>query len=99
MRTREEHVRGVVTQLSPQSITVQTTGTKTTTLKVTAKTTFQLAGKAATLADLKVGDRVVIDVSRNHPTLCSSRSGQAQKGARKARHRVYKLAEADENRR
>ena len=57
-----EHVRGVVTQLSPQSITVQTTGKKTTTLKVTAKTTFQLAGKAATLADLKVGDRVVIDV-------------------------------------
>ena len=57
-----EHVRGVVTQLSPQSITVQTTGKKTTTLKVTAKTTFQLAGKAATLADLKVGDRVVVDV-------------------------------------
>jgi hypothetical protein len=57
-----EHVRGVVTQLSPQSITLQTTGKKTTTLKVTAKTTFQLAGKAATLADLKVGDRVVIDV-------------------------------------
>jgi hypothetical protein len=57
-----EHVRGVVTQLSPQTITLQTTGKKTTTLKVTAKTTFQLAGKAATLADLKVGDRVVIDV-------------------------------------
>ena len=57
-----EHVRGVVTQLSPQSITVQTTAKKTTSLKVTAKTTFQLAGKAATLADLKVGDRVVIDV-------------------------------------
>jgi hypothetical protein len=57
-----EHVRGVVTQLSPQSITIQTTGKKMTTLKITAKTTFQLAGKAATLADLKVGDRVVIDV-------------------------------------
>ena len=57
-----EHVRGVVTQLSPQSITLQTTAKKTTTLKITGKTTFQLAGKAATLADLKVGDRVVIDV-------------------------------------
>ena len=54
-----EHVRGVVTQLSPRSITVQTTGKKTTTLKVTAKTTFQLAGKAATLFDLKVGDRIL----------------------------------------
>lgn len=57
-----EHVRGVVTQLSPQSITVQTTDKKTTTLKVTEKTTFQLAGKVAHLADLKVGDRVVVDV-------------------------------------
>jgi len=57
-----EHVRGVVTELSPQSITVQTTDKKTTTLKVTGKTTFQRAGKAATLADLKVGDRVVVDV-------------------------------------
>jgi YtkA-like len=57
-----EHVRGVVTQVSPQSITVQTTGTKTTTLKVTEKTTFQLAGKTAHLTDLKVGDRVVVDV-------------------------------------
>jgi hypothetical protein len=57
-----EHVRGVVIQLSPQSIAVQTTDKKTAILKVTAKTTFQLAGKAATLADLKVGDRVVVDV-------------------------------------
>jgi hypothetical protein len=57
-----EHVRGVVTQVSPQSITVQTTDKKTTTLKVTSKTTFQLGGKTAHLADLKVGDRVVVDV-------------------------------------
>ena len=57
-----DHIRGVVTQLSPQSITVQTADKKTTTLKVTEKTTFQLAGKAARLADLKVGDRVVLDV-------------------------------------
>jgi len=57
-----EHVRGVVTQLSPQSIAVQTTDKKTAILRVTAKTTFQLAGKPATLADLKVGDRVVVDV-------------------------------------
>src|SRR3954471_19744179 len=57
-----EHVRGVVTQLSPQSITVQTTAKNSTTLKLTDKTTFQLAGKTAHLTDLKVGDRVVVDV-------------------------------------
>ena len=57
-----EHLRGVVTQLSPQAITIETTGKKTRTLNVTKKTTFQLAGKAAQPADLKVGDRVVVDV-------------------------------------
>jgi hypothetical protein len=57
-----EHVRGVVTELSPKSIVVQTTDKKTANLGETAKTTFQLAGKPATLADLKIGDRVVIDV-------------------------------------
>jgi hypothetical protein len=57
-----DHVRGVVTQISQQSITVQTTDKKTTTLKLTGKTTYQRAGKAAHLADLKVGDRVVVDV-------------------------------------
>lgn len=57
-----EHIRGVVTELSPQSITLQTADKKATTLKLTEKTTFQLAGKVAHLADLKVGDRVVVDV-------------------------------------
>ena len=96
-----EHVRGVVTQLSPQSITVQTTGKKTTTLKVTAKTTFQLAGKAATLADLKVGDRVVIDVPEksSDALLVQIGTSPAGRAREETRHRVHELAEADENRR
>ena len=57
-----EHVRGVVTNISPKSITVQTTEKATKTLTLTDKTTFQQAGKAAHLSDLKVGDRVVVDV-------------------------------------
>jgi len=57
-----EHVRGVVTQISAQSITVQTAAKATKTLTLTNKTTFQRAGKSAQLADVKVGDRVVIDV-------------------------------------
>src|SRR5438093_5691923 len=57
-----EHVRGVVTQVSPQSITLQTTDKKTRTFTLTAKTTFQRSGKVAHLADLNVGDRVVVDV-------------------------------------
>jgi hypothetical protein len=57
-----EHVRGVVTAVSPQSITVQTTAKATKTLTISDKTEFKHAGKAAHLADLKVGDRVVVDV-------------------------------------
>src|ERR1700737_665970 len=57
-----EHVRGIVTQISAQSITVQTADKATKTLTVTDKTTFQRSGKAAHLEDVKVGDRVVVDV-------------------------------------
>jgi len=57
-----EHVRGVVTQVSPQSITVQTADKTTKMLTLTDKTTFKRSGKAVHLDDVKVGDRVVIDV-------------------------------------
>ena len=57
-----EHVRGVVTQISAQSVTVQTTAKATKTLTLSDKTTYKQAGKVAHLTDLKVGDRVVIDV-------------------------------------
>jgi hypothetical protein len=56
-----EHVRGVVTEISARSITVQV-GKTTRTLKLSDKTTYKQGGKAAHFADLKVGDRVVIDV-------------------------------------
>jgi hypothetical protein len=60
-----EHVRGVVTAISGQAITVQTTAKRATTLTLSDKTTFKQAGKAAHLADVKVGDRVVVDVSEH----------------------------------
>ena len=59
-----DHVRGVVTQLSPTSITVQTTGKATKTLAVSSTTKFEKSGKSAGIEDLKVGDRVVIDVPK-----------------------------------
>jgi hypothetical protein len=57
-----DHVRGVITQVSAQSVTVETAGKTTKTLTLSAKTTFDQGGKPAHLSDLKVGDRVVIDV-------------------------------------
>jgi hypothetical protein len=57
-----DHIRGIVTEISADSVTVQTADKKTTTVSLTAKTSFQKAKKDAKLADLKVGDRVVVDV-------------------------------------
>jgi hypothetical protein len=57
-----DHVRGVVTQVSAQSITVKTTDAATKTLSIDDKTTVKKSSKAAVVSDIKVGDRVVIDV-------------------------------------
>jgi exosome complex RNA-binding protein Rrp4 len=57
-----DHVRGVVTAVSAQSVTVELADKTTKTLTLSARTALEASGKAAKLADLKVGDRVVIDV-------------------------------------
>jgi len=57
-----DHVRGTVTQVSAQSVTVQLADKTSKTLTISAKTEFETAGKPGHLADIKVGDRVVIDV-------------------------------------
>jgi len=58
-----EHVRGTVTQVTATAITVQTTAKKTQTIKLNDKTMFMMSGKHVTMSDLKIGDRVVVDVS------------------------------------
>ena len=57
-----DHVRGVVTDVSATAVIVETAPAARKTLKLTPKTTYQMQGKPAHLADLKVGQRVVIDV-------------------------------------
>jgi len=57
-----EHVRGVITSVSAQSVTVQLPDKSTKTLSISAKTEFETSGKPAHLGDVKIGDRVVIDV-------------------------------------
>jgi hypothetical protein len=61
----EKHVMGKVTGISDSSITVETTAKKSVTVEVSDKTKFEKSGAAATLKDLKIGDKVVIhaDVS------------------------------------
>jgi len=76
-----EHVRGVVTQVSAQSVTVQTADKATKTLTLTARTALKQAGKAAQLSDLHVGDRVVIDVPEKTTTALLIQIGAAPKTA------------------
>jgi|SRR5581483_1056691 len=60
-----DHVRGTITGISPQSLTVRTQANTTRTLVVTSKTTFARSGQKAGLGDLKIGDRVVVDVPKD----------------------------------
>jgi len=59
-----DHVRGVVLKITPESNTlvVRVSPTVVRSLSLTEKTTFKKSGKAAHLTDLAVGDRVVVDV-------------------------------------
>ena len=59
----EKHVMGKVTSISENSITVETASKQSVTVEVSDKTKFEKSGAAATLKDLKVGDRVVIHAS------------------------------------
>ncbi len=77
------HVRGVVTQISAQSITVQLADKTSKTLTLSAKTTFERAGKPAGMDDVKVGLRVVIDVPKNSSEALEVQIGAAPKTAAK----------------
>lgn len=56
----EQHVIGTVASVTADSITVKTTANALVTVAVVPQTTFAKSKAAAKLADLKVGDRVVI---------------------------------------
>jgi hypothetical protein len=63
----EKHVIGTVTAISVNSITVQPREkeAKPTTVSVIPSTKFLKSGMPASLADLKVGERVVIHAKPN----------------------------------
>jgi exosome complex RNA-binding protein Rrp4 len=74
-----DHVRGVVTAVSAQSVTVELADKSTKTLSISAKTALEASGKAAKLADLKIGDRVVIDVPEHTSNAVLIKVGAAKK--------------------
>jgi len=74
-----DHVRGTVTAVSAQSVTVQLADKTSKTLSISAKTEFDNAGKPGHLADVKVGDRVVIDVPEHGTSALLIKVGAAAK--------------------
>src|ERR1700736_1832546 len=62
-----EHIMGTVTAISTNSITVLSSAkeAKTTTVSVVPSTMFMKSAAHASLKDLKVGDRVVVDAKEN----------------------------------
>ena len=74
-----DHVRGTVTAVSAQSVTVQLADKSTKTLSISDKTEFEAAGKPGHLTDIKVGDRVVIDVPEHKTNALLIKVGAAQK--------------------
>ena len=59
-----EHVRGTVVTVSNTAITVQVTAKQTRTVTINAKTMVMKGAAHLSLTDVKVGDRVVIDVDK-----------------------------------
>jgi hypothetical protein len=74
-----DHVRGTVTAVSAQSVTVQLADKTTKTLSISAKTEFDNAGKPGHLADVRIGDRVVIDVPEHGTNALLIKVGAAKK--------------------
>jgi hypothetical protein len=56
----DKHVMGVVTKITDTEVSVEAADKSVTVVKIAADTTFVKSGAAASLKDLKVGDRVVI---------------------------------------
>ena len=59
-----EHVRGTVTSITDTAITIQTTTKQERTIPITAKTMVMRGEAHLSIKDVKVGDRVVIDVDK-----------------------------------
>ena len=61
---KEQHVMGTVTAMTDNSITVQTKAKDPVTLYTMPNTKYEKSGAAASMKDLKVGDRVVIHAEK-----------------------------------
>lgn len=67
-----QHILGTVTTVAPDHVTVQTPDNKTVTIKTTAQTRYRTTKEASTREALKVGARVVAEVTKDAAGLTAS---------------------------
>lgn len=66
------HIMGTVTTLDAQHLIVQTKEGKTISIRLQSETKYRTGKATAAGADLKVGDRVVVDMTGKGDTLTAS---------------------------
>jgi Domain of unknown function (DUF5666) len=66
------HVMGTVTAMTDDSITVQTKAKEPVTVYTMPDTKYEKSGAAASMKDLKIGDRVVIHAAKMNDKLMAS---------------------------
>ena len=73
------HVRGTVTQIAGQSVTIQpiAKGAKALTFTVADHTEIDKVGRVAAFKDLKVGDRVAVEIPKGKTEAESIKIGAA----------------------
>jgi len=80
-----EHVMGTVSAVSAQSVTVQTTDKKAVKVNLNAKTKYSRSDKAAAMADMKIGDRVMIEAKEANEVLTADTVSLGAAAAPKAK--------------
>ena len=78
------HIMGTVTDLDAQHVEVKTKKGKTMSVSVNDKTTYYKGKAAATSADLKVGDRVVVHTTGKEDPLTASEIHFSSPGEKKS---------------
>ena len=69
---KEEHIMGTVNAMTESSITVQTKAKDLVIVCTMAETKYEKSGAAASMKDLKVGDRVVVHTTRINDKLMAN---------------------------
>lgn len=78
------HIMGTVTALDTQHVVVQTKDGKTTSVVLNTETKYRKGQTAATGADLKVGDRVVVHTTGKGDALTASEVHFSSSGKKKS---------------